>query len=75
MTLDLTEIQENTLLKLSEGAQDSIEVLYEGSDALEKHFHFLIESITKVKDLSEVAAKPQNTAPEEEVPNDEITLF
>ena len=84
MTLDLTEFQEQKLTSLSEEALDAIEVLYENSDALEQHFHSLIDSITKVQALTRIPEQThpaENTAPEtsskndEQSVNDEITLF
>jgi len=70
MSLDLTEAQEQHLHKLSDEALDSIEVLYSGSDALEGHFLSLIDSITRVKELTEshFVEKPPKI-------NDDVTLF
>lgn len=84
MTLDLTEFQEQKLSSLSEEALDAIEVLYENSDALEHHFHSLIDSITKVQALTRIpeqSAPTANSAAETTPENnelgvgDEITLF
>jgi tRNA U55 pseudouridine synthase TruB len=72
MTLDLTEEQEAKLLQLSREAFDSMEVLYQNSDALEQHFHSLINSITAVQALTKNEVKKKEPEPE----NDEdIELF
>lgn len=79
MTLDLTETQEEKLTELSEEALDAIEVLYENSDALEQHFHSLIDSITQVRALTKPPSNPNPTpeispAEEDELAGD-ISLF
>lgn len=63
MTLDLTQPQEEKLTQLSEEALDAIEVLYANSDALEQHFHSLIDSITQVRELTQTPSNP-NASPE-----------
>ena len=72
MTLDLTEEQEAKLLELSSDAFESMEVLYQNSDALEHHFHSLISSITAVEALTKNEVK--RTEPELES-NDDVELF
>ncbi|KZZ49520.1 hypothetical protein A3760_21200 [Oleiphilus sp. HI0122] len=72
MTLDLTEEQEAKLLELSSDAFESMEVLYQNSDALEHHFHSLISSITAVEALTKNEVK--KTEPELES-NDDVELF
>lgn len=71
MTLDLTEDQEARLLQLSSEAFDSMEVLYQNSDALETHFHSLISSITAVAELT----KNNTPKSEPEPPSDDVELF
>jgi len=74
ISLDLTEEQEAHLLKLSDKAQDSIEVLYQSNNALELHFHKLISSITQVRQLTgtkEGVQKQDNACQDD----DDITLF
>lgn len=73
MTLDLTEEQEAKLLQLSSEAFDSMEVLYQNSDALEQHFHSLISSITAVEALTKNEVK--KTEPEPESSDDDVELF
>jgi hypothetical protein len=72
MTLDLTEEQEAKLLQLSSEAFDSMEVLYQNSDALEQHFHSLISSITAVEALTKNEVKKKEPEPESD---DDIELF
>lgn len=72
MTLDLTEEQESKLLDLSSEAFDSMEVLYQNSDALEHHFHSLISSITAVEELTKNAVTKSEAPPPAE---DDIELF
>lgn len=72
MTLDLTEEQEAKLLQLSSEAFDSMEVLYQNSDALEKHFHSLINSITAVAALTKNEAKAAEPEP---ASDDDVELF
>ncbi|KZY66531.1 MULTISPECIES: hypothetical protein [unclassified Oleiphilus] len=72
MTLDLTEEQEAKLLQLSSEAFDSMEVLYQNSDALELHFHSLISSITAVEALTKnVVTKSEPEPPSD----DDVELF
>jgi hypothetical protein len=72
MTLDLTEDQESKLMQLSNDAFESIEVLYQNSDALEQHFHSLITSITAVAELTKNSA---TEAPPEPTTDDDVELF
>ena len=73
VTLDLNEEQENRLLALSNNAHDSIDLLYAGSHALEEHFHNLIASITRVKELTN--NRTITTAQPETFDENEVTLF
>ncbi|MCP5207126.1 MAG: hypothetical protein H7A01_08005 [Hahellaceae bacterium] len=52
VSLDLTEEQESALAKLSDQAYSAIDFLYKNSDALEVHFHRVIESFSKIKELT-----------------------
>lgn len=52
MSLDLNEEQEEHLLGLSNGALDSLELMYSANDALEGHFLTLMQSLTKVRELT-----------------------
>ncbi len=52
VSLDLTEEQESALTALSDQAYSSIDFLYKNSDALEMHFHRVIESFSKIKELT-----------------------
>jgi hypothetical protein len=72
MTLDLTEEQEEKLLQLSSDAFDSMQVLYQNSDALEQHFHSLISSITAVEALTKNEVKKEQPAPQSD---DDVELF
>ncbi|MDX1693623.1 MAG: hypothetical protein R3208_07645 [Ketobacteraceae bacterium] len=52
VSLDLSEEQENHLLKLSNQALESLETLYMTNDALESYFHSVIDSLSKVRELT-----------------------
>ncbi|MCG8669637.1 MAG: hypothetical protein MI867_09530 [Pseudomonadales bacterium] len=52
MSLDLSEEHEQHLLGLSGHALDSLETLYSTNDALEGHFLNLMNSITRVRELT-----------------------
>jgi hypothetical protein len=72
MTLDLTEDQEGKLMQLSNEAFESIEVLYQNSDALEQHFHTLITSITAVAELTKNSS---SETPPDPMDDDDVELF
>lgn len=52
LTLDLSEDHEKYLLQLSTDAYESLETLYVTNDALESHFHSIIDSLSKVRELA-----------------------
>ncbi|MBV1920139.1 MAG: hypothetical protein KUG73_05620 [Pseudomonadales bacterium] len=72
MSLDLNEEQEQHLLGLSTEALDSLETLYTTNDALEGHFLYLIDSLTRVHKLT---SEEMKKAEDENEGDDEIELF
>lgn len=72
LSLDLNEAQERELQALSTEAYEAIEILYKSSDALELHFHELVSSITKVKELTQTSALEELDSFADD---DEVTLF
>lgn len=72
VSLDLTDEQERVLQTLSNEAYESIELLYQSSDALESHFHSLVASITRVRELTTSRAEP---VVDPFADDDDITLF
>lgn len=52
VSLDLEEDHEKYLLRLSEQALESLESLYATNDVLESYFHSVIESLSKVRELT-----------------------
>lgn len=72
VSLDLTDDQERVLQTLSNEAYESIELLYKSSDALESHFHTLVDSITRVRELTTSRIEP---VADPFADDDDITLF
>lgn len=67
VSLDLTEEQETALTRLSDEAYSAIDFLYKNSDALEMHFHRVIESFSKIKALTmpDIPEKEENSFDDE----------
>lgn len=72
LSLDLNEEQEQHLLGLSTEALDSLETLYNANDALEGHFLYLMNSLTRVHELT---SEQMRNSDSEDNTTEDIELF
>ena len=75
MSLDLNEQQEEHLLGLSTGALDSLELLYMANDALEGHFLTLMDSLTRVRELTNEQIHGSDSEEDDDETGDSVELF